>query len=297
MEVPKFNELMLPLLRQYSDRAEHRWLDLADLVADDMGLSEEQRKRLYPNTINPNRSIFIDRLSFARLFLTKAKLLRQVVRGTYSITERGEALLSEEPKEITVKRLKQYPDFWDERTKKEQIPDRQENNDETPIDRMSSAFDELQSDLEEALLNRVLQMPPQAFEVLVMRLLEKMGYGVGQETRYTKDGGIDGEITGDFLGFEKIYVQAKRWQGNVGRIEVSQFIGDISRKQAKKGIFITTSDFSKDAWEGLPRDPQVILVNGEKLVEIMIRFDLGVGPDRNFTIKKIDSDFFDEGGA
>ena len=292
-EVPKFHEMMLPLLQQFADGQEYVWDDFTEIVAKELGVTEEQVAIGYEN--NLSRSVFKDRMSWAKTFLSKAKLIEKTeARKTFKITKRGRELLATEPPAITVKLLKTYPDFWDELTKRK-IPTDEIDEAETPEEEITSAISKLSDRVKEELLDSLQSMHPQKFEFLVVELLVRMGYGAGEVTRYTSDGGIDGIIRADAFGFEKIYIQAKRWQNAVGRRDVTQFVGDIMAKHAKKGIFITTSSFNKDALNAanVP-EPHVILVDGPQLCDYLLKHELGVVARESLKIYELDKDFFEE---
>ncbi len=298
--IPKFNELMLPLLECFKDGQPHDWQVFEDVIAQKVHLTDEDKNAQYPNT--PGRKIFLDRLAWARTFIFKAKLIDKTQeKRKYIITERGLDLLKQNLTSLSVKDLKKFPDFWDVKTwgnkdekNRSEGEDVSEDSNITPQENIIANVNKINDLVKEEILEKVASMHPQLFEKLVVDLLVKMGYGVGEVTRYTSDGGIDGIIKGDHLGFEKIYVQAKRWGNKVGRREVSQFIGDILGKNAKKGVFITTSDFNNDAVSvAAISHVQIVLINGEKLAELMLSVGLGVTQEQELKIYKIDTDFFD----
>lgn len=298
-ELPKYHEQMLPLLGLYANGLPLKLDDLEKPLAKVMGLSDDLLEVRYEQENPKSRTVFLDRMGWARTYLAKAKLLDRVATNTYIITDRGKQLLEDKPDKLTSKVLREkYPDFWDEHTTKKarikhgEIEEIEENT--TPEELITSSIQSLREAVSLELREKLHTMSPRQFEFLVVELLEKMGYGVGEATRYSKDGGIDGLVRGDYLGFEMIYVQAKRWAGNVGRKEVSQFVGDILTKGARKGIFITTSGFNKDALEASNiNNLQLILVDGDKLVEHMINFGLGVSVAQSHNVYKIDIDYFE----
>lgn len=249
-----------------------------------------------------------DRTSWAVTYLYQAGLIERVTRGHYKITEEGRKVYLSGTK-ITkefLSRYKSFVDFQQRESGKNDIGNNliQPNSnfkDATPSEAIENAVNEINSSLASEILELVKNQSPQFFEQLVVDLLRKMGYGQNgftEVTRYTKDEGIDGIITEDKLGLNKVYLQAKRWNnGNVGRKDVTSFIGTLMSKSSKKGVFITTSSFSKEATESLthlPSDVSVVFIDGIKLAEYMIEFNLGVSVKKTYEVKRIDSDYFDE---
>ncbi len=245
-----------------------------------------------------------DRTSWALTYLYQAGLIERVSRGQYKITEEGRKVYlsgCEITKEFLTK-YKSFVDFQQRESKKDIIGDKHnQRNNATPSEAIEIAVNEINSSLASEILELVKNQSPQFFEQLVVDLLRKMGYGQNgftEVTRYTKDEGIDGIITEDKLGLNKVYLQAKRWNnGTVGRKDVTSFIGTLMSKSSKKGVFITTSSFSKEATESLthlPSDVSVVFIDGIKLAEYMIEFNLGVSVKKTYEVKRIDSDYFDE---
>ncbi len=249
-----------------------------------------------------------DRTSWAVTYLYQAGLIERVTRGHYKITEEGRKVYLSGTK-ITkefLSRYKSFVDFQQRESGKNVIGNNliQPNSnfkDATPSEAIENAVNEINSSLASEILELVKNQSPQFFEQLVVDLLRKMGYGQNgftEVTRYTKDEGIDGIITEDKLGLNKVYLQAKRWNnGTVGRKDVTSFIGTLMSKSSKKGVFITTSSFSKEATESLthlPSDVSVVFIDGIKLAEYMIEFNLGVSVKKTYEVKRIDSDYFDE---
>ncbi len=249
-----------------------------------------------------------DRTSWAVTYLYQAGLIERVTRGHYKITEEGRKVYLSGTK-ITkefLSRYKSFVDFQQRESGKNDIGNNliQPNSnfkDATPSEAIENAVNEINSSLASEILELVKNQSPQFFEQLVVDLLRKMGYGQNgftEVTRYTKDEGIDGIITEDKLGLNKVYLQAKRWNnGTVGRKDVTSFIGTLMSKSSKKGVFITTSSFSKEATESLthlPSDVSVVFIDGIKLAEYMIEFNLGVSVKKTYEVKRIDSDYFDE---
>lgn len=304
MAVPDYQSIMLPLLKEVSDKKEHRFRDLIESLSDKFRLTEEERKELLPSGQQP---IFDNRVGWAKTYLKKAGLLNSPKRAYVEISERGLDVLRQNPMEINVKFLKQFDEFIEFQTPnkdKESELDYtiEESSDRTPEEQLESAYQRIRKSLAQEILNKVLDMSPSFFERLVVELLVRMGYGgslkdAGQATKQSGDEGIDGTIKEDKLGLDIIYVQAKRWQiGNVvGRPEIQKFVGALAGQGAKKGIFITTSSFTKDALRYVPRnETKIVLIDGDRLAQLMIDYNLGATTQTNYELKKIDSDYFGE---
>jgi len=294
---------MLPLLTLISDRQEYRFRDIIETLATKFNLSDEEEKELLPSGQQP---IFDNRVGLAKTYLKKAGLIDTPKRGTLAITQLGLDILKQNPTEINVRFLRQFPEFLEfQSAKREPTEDNQSAEDissQTPEESLESAYQNIRKSLALELLNKVINLPPAFFERLVVELLVKMGYGgsikdAGKAIGKSGDEGIDGTIKEDKLGLDIIYIQAKRWQpGNVvGRPEIHKFIGALAGQGAKKGIFITTSSFTKDAIEYVPRnETKIVLIDGEKLTNLMIDNDVGVTKVISYDVKKIDSDYFSE---
>ena len=310
MPIPDFQSLMFPIMKVAADGAEHSARELRQKIGDDLGLSQEERKELLPSGQQP---VFTNRISWARLHLTMAGLLEKTGKGTFRITPRGQKVLASNPTEINLRFLQQFPEYAQRRAKTPEetsgvatdsnngIPqDKPEAAVGTPAERIQSAFNELRETLVAELLTQLGKVDPFRFEQVVLDLLVAMGYGGSRKeaaavTQKGSDEGIDGVINEDRLGLDVIYVQAKRWKGNIGRQEIQGFVGALAGKKASKGIFITTSEFNSNAKEyaeGLHQ--KVILIGGRRLAELMIEHNIGVAEEHAYRIKKIDSDYFEE---
>lgn len=255
------------------------------------------------------QAVFDNRVGWAKTYLSKALLIEQVQRGIFRITERGKKVLANKPEKINNKFLRQFPEFlvFQERSSSSEEEPQHSNNVvdisvvETPNERIETAFGELRSALSKEVIERVTSISPTRFERLVVELLVKMGYGgalpdAGKMTKLSGDEGIDGVIKEDKLGLDRIYLQAKRWNNTtVGRPEIQKFVGALAGQKAQKGVFITTSAFSKEAREYAANLQQkVVLIDGEQLAELMIEYDLGVAVAQTYLIKRVDNDYFDE---
>ncbi|MGZ5224669.1 MAG: restriction endonuclease, partial [Burkholderiales bacterium] len=242
---------------------------------------------------------------WARTYLKKAGLIESTRRAYFRIAERGRSVLAKNPTRIDVKFLEQFPEFVAFRDlRREQVDDKPPalaaGTEATPEEALDAAYQRLRIDLESELLDQVKAASPAFFERLVVELLVRMGYGgtlrdAGQAVGKSGDGGIDGIIKEDLLGLDVIYIQAKKWEGTVGRPEIQKFAGALQGHRARKGVFITTSAFSSDAIEFAVRiDSKIVLIDGAMLARYMIDNDVGVSAYRSYQVKKIDSDYFSE---
>jgi restriction system protein len=233
--------------------------------------------------------------------LQKAGLNEATRRGHFRITERGNEILSKKPHHIDNKLLSQFPEFREFQGKKKAKKENDTLASETPIESIATHYEQIRATLASELLDRVKKCSPQFFERLVILLLVRMGYGgslkdAGQAIGRTGDGGIDGVIREDKLGLDNIYIQAKRWTDKpVGSPDIDQFAGALSKKKATKGIFITTSNFTRDALASVREySSRIILIDGITLADYMIDYNAGVSIASTYEIKKVDSDFFEE---
>jgi restriction system protein len=300
MAIPDYQTLMLPLLRFLADGKEHSLQEAVDHLSEEYRLSAYERQQLLPSG---QQTIIRNRVGWARTYMRKAGLIDPVRRGSFKLSEKGKAVLDQDPERINVHFLEQFPEFVAFRELHNKPQDKQSpisDAEETPEEALDGAYQRLREDLEAEVLQQVKSASPAFFERLVVELLVKMGYGgnlhdAGQAVGQSGDGGIDGIIKEDRLGLDVIYIQAKRWQGTVGRPEIQKFAGVLQGHRARKGVFITTSDFSKEAMEYAERiDSRIVLIDGLKLVRFMVDNNVGVSSLRVFEVKKIDSDYFEE---
>jgi restriction system protein len=305
MPIPDYQAVMLPLLRIAADGKEHHIRDAINALAEQFGVTEQERKELLPSGTD---FIVSNRIRWAQTYLKKAGLTACPRRGYFQITDRGRSVLAQNPPSIGVAYLKQFPEFLEFQTTKRPIEDGNraqaegvEVSSESPEEALANGYLNLRKQIESELLERVKICPPDFFERLVVMLLTTMGYGgsladAGRAIGKSGDGGIDGVIKEDKLGLDLLYVQAKRWDdSSIGRPEIQKFVGALYGKKAKKGIFITTSTFSKGAVEyaeGL--DSKIILMDGAQLAELMFDYGVGVSTVNSYAVKRIDSDFFSE---
>lgn len=304
MSIPDYQSIMLPLLTLAGDSNEHSLREAIARLAERFGLTPEERSALLPSGQQP---IFSNRVAWASTYLRKAGLLEHVKRGVFRISSNGSEVLKSNPPNINVAFLEKFPSFVEfrEASRKPKgapavilaVP---ANEQETPEEALERAYIGIREALAQEILTRVSKSSPEFFERLVVELLVKMGYGgsrqdAGERIGQSGDGGIDGIIKEDRLGLDVIYIQAKRWQGSVGRPEIQKFVGALQGQRARKGVFITTSTFTPDAKDYASRiDNKVVLIDGPSLVSYMIDFDLGVSSIALYSIKRIDSDYFEE---
>lgn len=293
---------MLPFLKHLADGKEHSLREAEENLAEHFNLSPQERAELLPSG---QQGVFKNRIGWARTYLKKAGLLESPRRAVFKITERGLKALSTNPSRIDGKYLEQFPEFIEfrEASKPDNgvaAPFELPQSKTTPEESIELAHQGLREQLASELLSRILGCSPTFFEQLVVELLVKMGYGgsrkdAGERIGQSGDGGIDGIIKEDRLGLDTIFIQAKRWQGSVGRPEIQKFVGALQGQRAKKGVFITTSTYTDDASDYATRiDTKVVLIDGKQLAGLMIDFDVGVAQAATYIVKRIDSDYFEE---
>lgn len=303
--IPDYQTLMLPLLKLVSDGHEHKYRDIIENLAAIYEMTAEERKELLASG---NQAIFDNRVGWAKTYLKKAGLIDSPKRAIFVISDLGRETLSKNPERIDAKYLRQFPAFIEFQNASRNDNENEEEatgidvRDQTPDENLDKAYQRIRKSLASELLNRVVELSPAFFERLVVELLVKMGYGgsikdAGNALGKSGDEGIDGTIKEDKLGLDIIYIQAKRWKtGNVvGRPEIQKFVGALAGQGAKKGIFITTSNFTKEALDYTPRnETKIVLINGEHLAQLMIDYNLGCTTHQTYELKKLDSDYFGE---
>lgn len=301
MAVPKFFEFFEAFLKAVSDGELHSAKDVRNNIANSMKLTEEDLAEMLPSG---TQRTFDNRVAWARTYLDKAGLIETPMRGKYHITEEGiRALASNEKIDIAyLEKSEEFKNFHNVTTQNTSIEIQNEKN-ETPLETLESAHKQYLSALASQLMDEVMKLTPVEFERLVVKLLLKMGYGSGIEgagmvTQASNDGGIDGIIKEDQLGFSHIYIQAKQWalEQIVGKPEIQKFVGALQGQQAQKGLFITTARFSSGAIQYANNllGVKVVLVDGSALTKLMIKHSVGVSLEQTYEVKKIDSDFFAE---
>jgi len=302
MSVPDFQSMMLPLLRVAADEKEHSLADAREALAIEFNLTPAEQDEVLPSG---RQSRFSNRVAWAKVYLQQAGLLVSPRRGHFRLTDRGRELLKHPPRRVDIKLLEQFSEFNEFRNRRndagtELAPLATESEIETPEEALESAHLKMRASLGAEVLGRVKAGSSQFFERLVVELLRKMEYGgsqsdAGQVVGKSGDEGIDGIINQDRLGLDVVYLQAKRWDGTVGRPEIQKFVGALHGKRARKGVFITTGAFTADATAYVEHiDPKVVLIDGRRLSELMIDFEVGVTTSRTYRVQRADSDYFDE---
>lgn len=296
MAVPKYYEMYHSFLQSLSDGEEHPYSDVKKKVIEDFKLTDIELAELLPSGKQP---VFSNRIGWCRTYLKKAGLIESPTKAHFMITKSGREVLKSGEK-ITNEVLREFPSFvkfidGDTEKVKDTAEEKDSlNNDETPQETLERVYGELNNVLKDELLTRIHKKSPDFFEKMVVELMEKMGYGRGQITQKSRDEGIDGMVYQDKLGFDVIYIQAKRYdlEKTVGRPELQKFGGAIPEKNAK-GLFVTTGRFSPDA-QKYANDRHIILIDGQHLAELMIEHDFGVSTEYTYRIKRIDMDVFEE---
>lgn len=311
--IPDFQTIMRPLLEVVKDGQEYKVSHLIDPISDIFGLTLEERRELLPS----QRDLVIqNRIWWARVYMSKAGLLKSTKRGVFKISARGiEALKSGE--QINIIYLKRYPEFVEfysgnkeKNNKKEKVAsvrvvrggtDSIETVEQDPETMIAEATSAINSAVADELMEQVLKMNAYDFEKLVIDILGKMGYNpdeVDRNTFVTKksgDEGLDGIIKVDKLGFDTIGVQAKLWDINntVGRPEIQRFAGALGGAAIKNGVFVTTAKFSKQAYEYSHPSAKIILIDGNMLMRLMIQYNIGVQTKNIYEVKRLDIDYFE----
>jgi restriction system protein len=290
---------MLPLLKSFKESEIKSSKELRFNMVNHFNITEEEQKEKIPSG---KQFTYSNRIAWAISYLKMAELIFSPKRGSYRITEEGVNVLKSPPEKITISFLKQFENFSKNRNpeRDESIEQDEKITEKTPDELIEIGYKQIKNELSLQLLNQIKDDSPYFFEKLVLDLLLKMGYGGseidnGELTQKGSDEGIDGIIKEDRLGLDKIYIQAKKWENNVGRPEIQKFVGALQGKRAKKGIFITNSTFSKDAYDYAQNlDVAVLLIDGKKLAEYMIENELGVTLKQNYKIFNVDTDYFNE---
>ena len=303
MPVPDFQSFLLPLLRQVGAHDSLTPSAAKQLLAREFSLSEEDLSQLLPSGSD---TVFANRVGWARTYLKKAGLLDMPNRGVWCITPLGKKVLAEGNSSIDVKYLRRFPEFlaWHTATTPSDsggaTQTATDGSTQTPAEALSSAFSHLQNTTAQEILASTKECSPGFFERLVVDVLVKMGYGgsrkdAGEAVGRSGDGGIDGIIKEDRLGLDRIYLQAKRWEGTVGRPEVQKFAGALQEHHARKGVFLTTGAFSSEAKDYVSKiDTRIVLIDGETLARLMIEHDVGVTTIETYRVKRLDADYFSE---
>lgn len=295
---------MLPALRLTADGRPVRRGHMMNAVADALALSAEDRILMLPSGKSP---VYRSRAGWALTYLKQAGLVNTPARGVYEITERGREVLARSPSKIDNSLLSEFVEFREfrERSGAETVSAKAVSGDdssqeESPEEALDRSYQILRASLVSQLVETLRGVSPERFENIVIDVLAAMGYGGGREgaaraVGRSGDGGIDGVIEEDRLGLDSIYVQAKRWEANVGRPHVQAFAGALQGHRAHKGVMITTSDFTADAKAYTANlSTRIVLIDGLRLAEMMIDHDVGVSAEVTYIVKQIDSDYFEE---
>ncbi len=302
MSIPDYQTVMLPLLKLVASQGPIKLKDARRIISDQFKLTEDERAALLPSGKQP---IIYNRVGWASTYLRKAGLIVLPQRGVMEISERGKKVIAEGPPAINVKFLEQFPEFLEFRNLSEEDDTPKasapvDSGTGTPEEMLEEAHVQLKNQMLAEIVERVKACSPQFFEDLVVDTVVKMGYGgsrkdAGRAIGRSGDEGIDGIINEDRLGLDVIYLQAKRWDGNVSRPEIQKFAGALQGKRAKKGIFITTSDFTAEAKEFVKNiDARIILISGRQLAELMWEHGIGLNTSATYEVKKLDLDYFIE---
>jgi restriction system protein len=307
LAIPDFQSCMLPLLELCADGKEKTLKEAVEGVASFFNLSDSEIHTLLPSGKQP---VFHNRLNWAKTYMQKAGLIESVRRGVFKITKRGLETLASAPDRIDINYMMRFKEFEQFKAIKKTDFDESDtasahidpdSKSKTPDEQIADGYKFLRNELSSGLLEKVKTGSWQFFEQLVIDLLLAMGYGESRESSAkalgrSGDEGVDGVINEDKLGLDVIYIQAKKWtDGSIGRPEIQKFVGALQGKRAKKGVFITTSKFTKDALDYVTGiDARVILIDGDRLANLMIDHNIGVAVRETYEIKRLDSDYFFE---
>jgi restriction system protein len=309
--IPDYQSVMLPLMRYVEDGKEYRIGDVVEPLAKQLGLTESEIAELLPSG---RQTIFANRVHWAKTYLAQAKLLEITRRAHFRITERGQEVLRERPIRVDVRLLERFPEFNEFRERKRVMDEAthsepkaavptatpSEVDGATPDELLRATVADLETAISSELLGRILAAPPAFFESLIVTLLLNMGYGgsredAGRAIGRSGDGGIDGVIDQDPLGLDRVYLQAKRYKSDiaVSEPEIRAFSGSLGAAKANKGVFVTTSYFTKPAVDFAERHPfKMVLIDGKQLTSLMLRHNVGVRIAETLHLKKVDEDFF-----
>lgn len=303
MSLPKYTDFYQPILKSLEDGQLHVKKEIQAFCVTEMGISEEEQRETFEN----GNLVLPNRIGWALTYLKKAELIFSPSRSQYVLSDEGKRVVKEEIQNVDSEFLKKYPCFLtflgqEEHEVQHAKEDLSKNDTESPEEILEKMILKINSALEDELMSEVMKMSPYEFERLVMKVLLGMGYR-GTEgnvvTKKSNDEGIDGIVSQDDFGFEKIYVQAKQWKkdNNVGRQEIQKFLGALAGQGGNKGLFITTSDFSQGAKEYVQKqlNHKIVLINGKRLLQLMIKYEIGVSVAEVYKVKRIDSDFFGNG--
>ena len=305
MAIPDFQTVMLPFMKTLEDGQLWTMKDLTERLATDFNLTDSERHELLPSG---QQSIFSNRVAWAKSHIKNAGLIGNPSRGKVVISDAGKQMLQQNPVTINCKLLKQYPSYLKfigalptDGVVTDSVATDEIENSKTPLELIESSFESLRKAAAEELLSRVKTCSPAFFERVVVLLLRAMGYGgvTGESsvTGKSGDGGIDGIIKEDKLGLDVVCIQAKRYaEATVGRPTVQQFVGSMDFVQANKGVILTTSQFSPDAYAFVGKivGKKVVLIDGQNVADLMLEHNVGVTRTKTYELKEVSNDFFDE---
>jgi len=306
MAIPDFQKTMLPALKAVAAKDVSASKEVIAQVIKHFNLSQQEIEALLPSK---TQRIIDNRVNWALSYMFKASLIDRPSRGKYSITELGKKVVKDNPSELSTSYLMQFESFnkWklvenNADAASPAVTNLIVESPSDPLEQIESNYQNLKSSVVDELLRTVRSIDPTDFEKLVLELLKKMGYGAKDyesiiHSGKTADGGIDGEISQDYLGLDMIYIQVKRYAEDnaVGRPAIQQFVGSLNERKAKKGIFITSSYFAQPAKEYVDKvDVKIVLIDGHRLAELMYDYNLGVETVQTFEVKRVNSDFFED---
>jgi restriction system protein len=300
MAIPDFQSIMHPLIEAHADGKEHLNRDIVRQLADQFGLTEDERREMLPSG---RAKLFDNRVGWAKSHVMQACLLESPRRAISFITGRGRQVLKDYPGRVDLRVLNEFEEYREFRKRRKEASGETDTEDDTfdyvpPEETLENAYQKVRRQIEADLLKQIMDNPPDFLERVVVDLVVRMGYGgnrkdAGEALGKSGDEGIDGIIKEDPLGLDIIYLQAKRWDSSVGRPEIQKFAGALQGQRARKGIFITTSTFTTDALEYVSRiDSKVILIDGSRLARLMFDHGIGVATATTYEVKRIDSDYF-----
>lgn len=301
MPVPDYQKCFHPILRCIADGKEHKIRDIYEQTADIFGLTEDERAERIPSG---TQQLYKNRIGWAKTYLKKAGLITSPRRGIIQLTNRGREVLQENPEIIDtayLKKFEEFQTFFGVNTNHSDTIEKETAiiSVQTPQEILGLSYQNIRNQVADELLEQIGNCSPAFFERLVLDLLVAMGYGgsiqdAAEAVGRSGDDGIDGIIKEDKLGLDFVLIQAKRWQNTVGRPDIQAFVGSLAGRRAKKGVFITTSKFSREAEEYVKRiEQRVVLINGEQLSNLMIDHDIGVSEEERYIIKRVDMDYFE----
>jgi restriction system protein len=298
MTIPDYQSLYNPFLKSIENGEEHSIRETIESLSKYFSLTDEEKKELLPNG---RQTKFDNRVRWAQTRLKKAGLLETTGWGKFKVTDLGLEILKFDPSKFNDKFIMEFSGSDSNGLQHAEEKDDDVKADKTPEEVLEESHQELRQQLAQELLERIMSCSPEFFEKLVVDLLVAMGYGgsrtdAGQAVGKSSDGGIDGIIKEDKLGLDAVYIQAKRWQGTVGSPTVREFAGSLLGQNARKGVLIATSQFSKEAKDYIYSIPQtkIILIDGEQLAQLMIDHDIGVTDVVTYRLKKADLGYFEE---